>query len=679
VLRANLKWKLGKRLVGSCLVLILAIGTIGCESLSQQLDRQSTTTTPSATEQGIATTELVNTEGPLSEVNIPTSITKLAPSLAKFQPQVRILSPQPDQVLADDRVSVKLQVSDLPLFKSAELGLGNHLHVILDKQTYKGVYNLTQPLILENLAAGTHTLRVFASRPWHESFKNDGAYAQTTFHILTKTAENNPDPQRPLLTYSRPAGTYGAEPIMLDYYLTNAPDRVATASPDLLPDWKVRVTINNQQFIVDRWAPIYLQGFKQGKNWVRLELIDDRGNLIPNVYNDTVSAFSYDPQKKDSLAQLIQGEIEPNLAISLIDPNYIAVNPSPRLVIPTPARATDSVPPSSNLPPAATPSVVPPIPNPVTNTPTPIAPKIATPSPVATSSPQPTAVPTPVAPPQQPQPTAIPSPIAIASPQPTAVPTPVAIVPTSQPIIIPSPVATAPQAPKTLPNPVAIVPTSQPIIIPSPVATAPQAPKALPTPVTIAPTLQPSALPSPVEIVPQQPSGVPSAPQISIPIPVLVAPQLPNSLPAPPAIAIDRPQIVLAPATIPIIINPNPVATLAPTTPKPPAAAPPQPILVPIPVVIPQPPAAMNSPLPQVSRTERAEPSSPTIGQPQQVTSEPNKWQTRSIELIKFLGVKIRAFTNTIPANAQRFGHNVQIWTSQAIDLVRSWRNREAS
>ncbi len=650
MLRANLKWKLVKRLVGSCLVLILAIGAIGCESLSQRLDRQPTTTTPSETEQGIATSELVNTDGPLSEVNIPESITKLAPSVAKFQPQVRILSPQPDQILADDRVSVKLKVSDLPLFKSAALGLGNHLHVILDKQTYKSVYDLTHPLIFENLAAGTHTIRVFASRPWHESFKNEGAYAQTTFHVLTKTAENNPDPQRPLLTYSRPAGIYGAEPIMLDYYLTNAPERVATDRDDPLPDWKVRVTINNQKFIVDRWAPIYLQGFKQGKNWVRLELVDDRGSLIPNVYNDTVSAFSYDPQKKDSLAKLIQGEIEPNLALSLIDPNYVAVNPNPLPAITTPARSIDPVPPVSSSPSAATPSVVPPLPSPAANTSTPIASKITIPSPPATSPSQPTALPTPVAPiPQQSQPTASPSPIAI-----------------------------APQQPKTLPTPVASVPTPQPAPITSPIEIDPLAPKALPSPVAISPTPQPTASPIPVEIVPQLPSGVPSAPQISTPIPVLVVPQLPNSLPSPPAIAIDRPQTALAPPTMPIIINPNPVATPAPITPKPPADIPPQPILVPIPVVIPQPTAGITPPSPQVSRAERAEPSSPTIGQPQQVESEPNKWQTRSIELIKFIGVKIRAFTNTIPAKAQRFGHNIQIWTSQAIELVRSWRNKEA-
>jgi len=33
---------------------------------------------------------------------------------------------------------------------------------------------------------------------------------------FTKTPDNNPDAE-PLLTYSRPKGSYGAEPILLDF------------------------------------------------------------------------------------------------------------------------------------------------------------------------------------------------------------------------------------------------------------------------------------------------------------------------------------------------------------------------------------------------------------------------------------------------------------------------------
>ena len=135
----------------------------------------------------------------------------MRPALEVYQPQVTIVTPQKDEVLQDSQVTVRFQVKDLPIFKDPEFELGPHLQVILDNEPYRAVYDLNQPLVLSDLSPGTHTLRVFASRPWNESFKNEGAYAQTTFHIFTKTEDNNPDRSLPLLTYNHPQGEYGAE------------------------------------------------------------------------------------------------------------------------------------------------------------------------------------------------------------------------------------------------------------------------------------------------------------------------------------------------------------------------------------------------------------------------------------------------------------------------------------
>ncbi|MEW5859138.1 MAG: hypothetical protein AB1861_17420 [Cyanobacteriota bacterium] len=269
--------------------------------------------------------------GQISEVSPPEVIQQLRPALESYQPQVTILSPQTDEVLQDTTVAVRLQVRDLPIFKDPQLGLGPHLHVILDNQPYKAVYDLEQPLVFEDLAPGTHTLRVFASRPWHESFKNEGAYAQTTFHLFTKTTDNNPDPKQPLLTYSRPTGSYGAEPIMLDFYLTNAPlHLVAQSNPDdEIADWRVRVTVNGQSFVMDRWQPLYLKGFNSGKNWVQLEFLDEQGNPVTNVFNNTVRLITYEPKGKDTLAKLVRGELSATAARGIVDPSYTATTPVP--------------------------------------------------------------------------------------------------------------------------------------------------------------------------------------------------------------------------------------------------------------------------------------------------------------------------------------------------------------
>jgi hypothetical protein len=603
VLRANLKWKLGSQLVGSCLALMLTIGISSCEQSLPATDNLSMT----------QSTALTATDGPLAEVNTPASISQLAPSLEKYQPQVQILSPKPDEILSDDRVTVKLKVSDLPLFKQPELGLGNYLHMILDKQTYREVYDLSQPLVFKNLAAGTHSLRVFASRPWHESFKNEGAFDQVTFHVLTKTAENNPAPQQPLLTYSRPAGTYSAEPIMLDYYLTNAPSLPAKSGiPESLPNWRVRVTVNDQRFILDRWAPVYLQGFKEGKNWVRLELVDDSGHPLPNVYNDTFGIVTYDPRTKDPLAKLIRGELSPNLARTLVDPDIVAIQSSP---LPTRTPSIDSAPAS---------------------TPTPI------PAPIA------------------------PRPIAIA-PIPIVKPSTSPVVKKPAPIVktLPSPVSEPNQIPvdrhdrraadsiKTNPT---VTPTLvQPTILPTP---APTPIVIVPVPATELKRPVPVAQPSPVQLPAPEVAKTPPHPN-SEPIKILIPdPSLPpTATGVPSAIAIVPPQITGADdLTKPRLPKPEQPQSPAPaTTPS-------------VPTPLPQ------NKQPEPNPSQLIPPTDPTL--PVAAGKSETTWQTKTIELFDLAKSKIRTFTNTIPSKAHRFGHNVQIWADKAIDLIQQLRDR---
>ncbi|MDB9410537.1 hypothetical protein PN434_18825 [Microcystis aeruginosa CS-558/01A06] len=282
-------------------------------------DRLTATNLPTS-----ETSNLPVVQGRISEVAPPVLIQELRPSLDRYAPQVTILSPLAEQVFDDPQVTVKLQVSDLPIFQDDTLKLGPHLSLIVDNEPAAAIYDLKQPIILENLAPGTHTLRVLALRPWQESFKNDGAFAETTFHILTKTGKNAPDHNLPLLTYSHPQGIYGAEPILLDFYLSNAPLRLSnTANGDNnLQDWRIRVTVNGESFLLDTWEPIYLKGFNKGNNWVQLEFIDGKGNKIENEFNTSVRVISFDPSYQDGLSQLVRGDLSPIIARSIVDPNY---------------------------------------------------------------------------------------------------------------------------------------------------------------------------------------------------------------------------------------------------------------------------------------------------------------------------------------------------------------------
>ncbi|WP_254174794.1 hypothetical protein [Planktothrix pseudagardhii] len=277
---------------------------------------------------------------PIGDVSPPKLIQKLHQALDTYQPQVSILNPKPDAIIEDDTINLQLQVQGLPLFKDPKSGLGLHLQVILDNQPNIDIYDISTPITFSNLDPGTHTLRVFATYPWNESYKNEGSFAQTTFHIFTKTDLDYPNPDLPLLTYNRPQGEYGAEPILLDFYLSNAPlHLVAQEDPtDEIVDWKIRITVNGESFTTNQWQPLYLKGFKPGKNWVQIEYLDENGNLVDNVFNKTARVITYNPKLNNTLSQLIQGKLSWVDVKGMVNPNANpedVIEPSEPEVIPS--------------------------------------------------------------------------------------------------------------------------------------------------------------------------------------------------------------------------------------------------------------------------------------------------------------------------------------------------------
>jgi hypothetical protein len=243
------------------------------------------------------------------------------------QPTLQILEPKAGATVASSTVKVKLSVSgELKGYMPGmdpETKMGNHIHVILDNQPYEAYYNLDQGFELRNVADGEHTLRVFPSRPWHESYKNQGAFQMVAFTVKngggdaakpTTTASGNTmanaasnvnsaptpegkempvssagkvDPTKPLLTYSRPKGEYkgaDADAIMIDFWLANAK---LTGDGG---EYRVRYWVGGggEAKYIDKWEPIWLTGWTAGKHSVKLELVDKDGNAVDNGgYNST--------------------------------------------------------------------------------------------------------------------------------------------------------------------------------------------------------------------------------------------------------------------------------------------------------------------------------------------------------------------------------------------------------
>ena len=301
-------WDKLRPIVSVVLFVILALGLVACGGKTSKLSRVNTLS--------------------ISEVSPPAEIQRLNRSLDRYMPQVTILSPARDEVLDRTEVKVEVAVKDLPIFKS-ELGLGNHLDVVLDERESQEIYDPATPAIFTNVTPGTHTVRVFASRPWDESFKNEGAYAQATFHVLTPTGENVPRSDTPVLTYHSPIGTVGSDTVLLDFYLHNAPVPPSLLDSKEPSSWQVRATVNGESFAIEDWHPLYLKGLKPGRNWIRLEFLDNGGNPLPNISNSIAQIITYDPSLKDTKSLLFQGQTIPGID-QIVDPNFVKpVPPAP--------------------------------------------------------------------------------------------------------------------------------------------------------------------------------------------------------------------------------------------------------------------------------------------------------------------------------------------------------------
>ena len=245
----------------------------------------------------------------------------------KAAPTLAVVEPKNGATVNSSTVKVKLSLAgDLKGYKPMKdmtTGMGNHIHVILDNQPYEAFYNLDSEFELRNVSDGEHTLRVFPSRPWHESYKNEGAFQMVTFTVknggadAAKPATTNAnqamsnantatppegkdmkestagavDAKKPLLTYSRPKGEYkaaDAENIMIDFWLTGGKLQGEGG------EYRVKYSVDGGEAkYIDKWSPLWLSGWSNGTHNVKLELVDKAGNLVDNGgYNSTTREFT---------------------------------------------------------------------------------------------------------------------------------------------------------------------------------------------------------------------------------------------------------------------------------------------------------------------------------------------------------------------------------------------------
>ena len=248
-------------------------------------------------------------------VPTPAVIESLTPTTDQAAPDIKIVSPLPGATLNSTEVALQLAVKRFSPGKDPETGLGLHLKVIVDNNSPIDYFDPGQPLKL-TLSPGTHTIRVVAARPWNQSYRNRGSQAHVTFSVQQSDGKNAADYNQPigLITLVSPAsGTYGAEPILLDYVVDGV-NLGRTAA--------VRYTLNGKSVKTTDRFPLYLTGLQPGQNSLVVELLGASGKVRPNAgFNRVERSIVYQPGGQDTLSRLVRGDLKPKDLINAVGPN----------------------------------------------------------------------------------------------------------------------------------------------------------------------------------------------------------------------------------------------------------------------------------------------------------------------------------------------------------------------
>ena len=156
---------------------------------------------------------------------------------------------------------------------------GQHIHLITNNGPYSAHYESEFEKYIEEKNS---IILAFLSRSYHESVKNKNAY------VLMQTGEKY-NLNNEYIFYSRPKGKYSgnaAEKILLDFYLVNT--EISKEGN------RVRVTINDQEFMIYKWVPYYIEGLQKGETTIKLELLNNNNKLVETEFNPTTRTIKID-------------------------------------------------------------------------------------------------------------------------------------------------------------------------------------------------------------------------------------------------------------------------------------------------------------------------------------------------------------------------------------------------